>query len=33
MNHGIKIAKVTYHWSDEAKAGNFKLVLRGKAMD
>jgi hypothetical protein len=30
---GIKIAQATYHWSDEAKAGNFKLALRGKAID
>jgi hypothetical protein len=24
----IKIAQMTYHWSDAAKAYNFKLVLR-----
>ena len=29
----IKIAKTTYHWSDSATAGNFKLALRGKAID
>jgi hypothetical protein len=29
----IKINQTTYHWSDSATAGNFKLALRGKAID
>jgi hypothetical protein len=29
----IKIAQATYHWSDTATAGNFKLALSGKAID
>ena len=29
----MKIAQATYHWSDAATAGNFKLALRGKAID
>jgi hypothetical protein len=32
MFHRIKIAQ-TYHWSDAATAGNFKLLLSGKAID
>ena len=33
MYDRILIAQTTYHWSDEATAGNFKLALRGKAID
>jgi hypothetical protein len=29
----INTAQATYHWSDAATAGNFKLALRGKAMN
>ena len=29
----IRIAKTTYGWSDETTAGNFKLALRGLAID
>jgi hypothetical protein len=29
----IKVAQMTYHWSDSATAGNFKSALRGKAID
>jgi hypothetical protein len=29
----IKIAQYTYHWSDKAMDGNFKLALRGRAID
>jgi hypothetical protein len=29
----IIIAQTTYRWSDAATAGNFKLALRGKAID
>jgi hypothetical protein len=33
MYDGIIIAQTTYRWSDSATAGNFKLALRGKAID
>ena len=33
MYDQIQIAQVTFHWSDGATAGNFKLALRGKAID
>jgi hypothetical protein len=33
MYDRINIAQLTYHWSDSATAGNFKLALRGKAID
>ena len=33
MYDRIKIAQTTYRWSDEATAGNFKLALRGRAID
>ena len=33
MFDGIKIAQSTYRWSDAATAGNFKLALRGRAID
>ena len=29
----IKMAPTTYGWTDETTAGNFKLALRGKAID
>jgi hypothetical protein len=29
----IKIAQTSYQWSDAATAGNFKLALRGRAID
>ena len=29
----IRIARTTYGWTDETTAGNFKLALRGKAID
>ena len=29
----IRIAQTTYGWSDETTAGNFKLALRGLAID
>ena len=33
MYDRIIIAQATYRWSDTATAGNFKLALRGKAID
>jgi hypothetical protein len=33
MYNQIKIAQTMYHWLDAATAGNFKLALRGKAID
>ena len=33
MYDRIIIARQTYGWTDEATAGNFKLALRGKAID
>jgi hypothetical protein len=33
MYDRIIIARTTYRWSDAATAGNFKLALRGKAID
>ena len=33
MYDRIIIAQTTYRWSDAATAGNFKLALRGKAID
>ncbi len=33
MYDRIVIAQTTYRWSDAATAGNFKLALRGKAID
>ena len=33
MYDRIIIAQATYRWSDAATAGNFKLALRGKAID
>ncbi len=33
MYDRIIIAQRTYRWSDAATAGNFKLALRGKAID
>ncbi len=33
MYDRIMIAQATYRWSDAATAGNFKLALRGKAID
>ena len=33
MYDRIMIAQATYRWSDTATAGNFKLALRGKAID
>jgi hypothetical protein len=33
MYDPIIIAQTTYRWSDAATAGNFKLALRGKAID
>ncbi len=33
MHDRIIIAQATYRWSDAATAGNFKLALRGKAID
>jgi hypothetical protein len=33
MNLWIKIARTTYHWSDKATAGNFKLSLKGRVID
>jgi hypothetical protein len=33
MYDHIIVAQRTYRWSDAATAGNFKLALRGKAID
>jgi hypothetical protein len=33
MINRLKIAQATYHLSAAATAGNFKLALRGKAID
>ncbi len=29
----IKITQIIYHWSDAATTRNFKLALRGRAID
>jgi hypothetical protein len=33
MYDRIIIAQATYRWSDAATAGNYKLALRGKAIE
>jgi hypothetical protein len=33
MYNQIQIAQTTYHWSDAATVGNFKMVLRGWSID